>query len=141
MNLRLLLAAGFVFAADQWVKALVIKHLREGQAAPIGSHLKIRYVAHPSGRHKFLQSRFALALLWLITLAGIVFFLRQGYFFQSRAAQLALGAALGGAGSNLYDRLRLGVVIDFLDVGWWPVFNLGDVAITVGVAVALWFIR
>jgi len=54
---------------------------------------------------------------------------------------VGLGAALGGAASNLYDRLRRGAVIDFLDVGWWPVFNLADVAITLGTITALWFLR
>ena len=48
-------------------------------------------------------------------------------------ARWALALILGGASGNLIDRVRLGYVIDFLDLHWWPVFNIGDSAITVGV--------
>ena len=48
-------------------------------------------------------------------------------------ARWPLALILGGALGNLTDRLRLGYVIDFLDLHWWPVFNIGDSAITVGV--------
>jgi signal peptidase II len=47
--------------------------------------------------------------------------------------QTASGLILGGAVGNIVDRLRLGYVIDFIQVGWWPVFNLADSAISVGV--------
>jgi signal peptidase II len=40
---------------------------------------------------------------------------------------------LGGAISNLVDRFRVGYVIDFIDFRFWPVFNLGDTAITCGI--------
>jgi signal peptidase II len=49
---------------------------------------------------------------------------------------LALGAAMGGATANTLDRLRRGAVVDFLDLGCWPVFNLADVAITFGAGFA-----
>jgi signal peptidase II len=42
---------------------------------------------------------------------------------------------LGGAISNLVDRLRVGYVIDFIDFRFWPVFNLGDTAITCGIII------
>ena len=60
---------------------------------------------------------------------------------QHPAAQAGLGAALGGAAGNVYDRLRRGVVIDFVDLGWWPAFNLADAAITLGALTALWLLR
>jgi hypothetical protein len=53
-----------------------------------------------------------------------------GQIFSNRWRNGA-GAALAGSGSNLYDRLR-GAVIDFVDAGWWPIFNLADLAITWG---------
>jgi len=40
--------------------------------------------------------------------------------------------ALGGAAGNLIDRLRLGYVIDFIDLHFWPVFNVADIGITCG---------
>ena len=50
---------------------------------------------------------------------------------------LGLGLILGGAAGNLIDRLRFGYVIDFLDFRVWPVFNVADSAITVGVAILI----
>jgi len=67
--------------------------------------------------------------------AGIVYYWRR---LSRRSARLnlltVLGLALplGGAVGNLLDRIRLGQVTDFIDFGWWPVFNLADTAITVG---------
>jgi signal peptidase II len=52
---------------------------------------------------------------------------------RSLWVQLAIGLILGGALGNIVDRLRLGYVVDFISVGWWPVFNLADSAISVGV--------
>lgn len=43
------------------------------------------------------------------------------------------GLIIGGGASNLIDRIRLGYVVDFIDLKFWPVFNLADVFITVGV--------
>jgi signal peptidase II len=63
---------------------------------------------------------------------------------QSRRQQecLALGLILGGAAGNLMDRIRLGYVVDFIHLHWhdlsWPIFNLADVAIDLGVALLLW---
>ena len=45
----------------------------------------------------------------------------------------AIGAALGGAAGNIADRLRLGAIVDFIAIGRWPLFNLADVAIVMGV--------
>jgi signal peptidase II len=44
----------------------------------------------------------------------------------------AMAAVMGGAVGNLIDRMRVGYVIDFLDLHFWPVFNIADIAITVG---------
>jgi len=53
---------------------------------------------------------------------------------------MGLAAALAGSGSNLYDRVRRGAVVDFLDLGWWPTSNLADIALVAGVVVALCFV-
>jgi signal peptidase II len=51
--------------------------------------------------------------------------------------RLGLGLLLGGAVGNLIDRVRFGAVVDFIDVPWWPTFNLADAAIVAGVALIL----
>jgi signal peptidase II len=53
---------------------------------------------------------------------------------HSMWVQTGMGLILGGALGNIIDRLRVGYVIDFIKVGWWPVFNIADSAITIGVS-------
>jgi signal peptidase II len=65
----------------------------------------------------------------------VAFFARSGA--RHPVLPVALGLVLGGSVSNLADRIRLGHVTDFLDVRWWPAFNLADTFIVVGVLVLL----
>jgi signal peptidase II len=140
MPLRLLLTAGFFLILDQFTKWLVASQLAEGQSAFVASWIRIRHMANPRGG-RLLPNPWALLLVWAALFCGIALIVRQGHFFQQSVAQLALGMALGGACGNIYDQFRHGAVTDFIDLGWWPVFNLGDVAITLGVITALWFLR
>lgn len=54
--------------------------------------------------------------------------------------QISMGLILGGGLGNVIDRIRLGFVVDFIRVGWWPVFNIADSAITVGVSMLAIFL-
>lgn len=76
----------------------------------------------------------------LLAVAGILWYLRQ-LPGEQRTQQVGLSLVLGGAIGNLIDRVRLGEVIDFLDVHWyryhWPAFNVADIAICVGVGLLL----
>ncbi len=76
----------------------------------------------------------------LVALAVVLFILVYNYTLPGGQwlLRLGLGLQLGGALGNLLDRLRLGHVTDFLDFGPWPVFNLADTAIVVGVVVLAW---
>jgi signal peptidase II len=132
------LVAGSFFILEQFTKMLVGRCLAEGQSVSVASWIRIRRVTNPRG--VLLHNPRVLRLVLVALLCGFCLIAWQGFFFQRRAAQLALGLALGGAGSNLYDQLRRGAVMDFLDLGWWPVFNLADLAITIGVTISLWFL-
>ncbi len=62
----------------------------------------------------------------------VVYFARSGA--RHPVIPAALGLLIGGSLSNLVDRIRLGYVTDFIDLGWWPAFNLADSFIVIGVA-------
>jgi signal peptidase II len=84
---------------------------------------------------------FASATSLVILLTGVAV-LWMLYFFSRSGARhpvlpVALGLVIGGSISNLIDRVRLGHVTDFLDLKYWPAFNLADSFITVGVAILL----
>jgi signal peptidase II len=100
--------------------------------------MRIRHARNTRDLYGNGRVRAALVLLWIAALASGVVLHRSGYRLQSPAAMLGLGAALGGAAGNLSDILRRRCIVDFIDLGWWPVFNLADVAIVCGLVLALW---
>lgn len=86
------------------------------------------------------------ASLWLVVgiAVGICAWLFLWLFRTQRSAEaFGLGLAIGGALSNVVDRLRLGSVRDFIDVYWqtwhWPAFNLADMAIVTGLGIVIFF--
>ena len=83
--------------------------------------------------------RVALVLTWLMALASAALLYEGGHAFQTSFAATALGLAFGGAAGNLAGILRHASILDFIDLGWWPVFNLADVAIVGGVILAFYF--
>ena len=80
--------------------------------------------------------------LLIASLVGIAVLL---IFFRKQAGQgfmvrTSLGLQLGGAAGNLVDRITMGKVTDFIDVGAWPVFNLADASIVTGIVILAWLL-
>jgi signal peptidase II len=125
---------GVVVAADQAAKALVSAHLVPGQTVAVLGPLELT-LAHNRGVAFGLASGGG-AILVLFTVVALAV---AGAVFARRAAQggmwVAFGLVAGGALGNVADRLRTGVVTDYIHVLSWPPFNLADVAITVGIAI------
>jgi signal peptidase II len=135
--------AGAVLVLDQVTKALVLTHLPLGGSIPVIPGLfDLTHVHNPGGAFGFLSGlsaevRSLLFVAVSLLAAGLILY----FYWQTPVRQrfLALGLCLlfGGALGNLVDRIRFGVVVDFLDlyVGdlHWPAFNVADSAITVGV--------
>ncbi|MFZ1042854.1 MAG: signal peptidase II [Anaerolineales bacterium] len=99
--------------------------------------LQIRLISKLGNKQSRFSHSIVLLLLFAIITLSLVLLIQFGLAFQNLYAQIALGGALGGAASNLLDRFWRGAIVDFIDVGFWPVFNLADVAICVGALVAL----
>ncbi len=121
---------------DQWTKKLV----QTGTALEClswGNVLRIRRVAHTSAAYQRGGFRIAFVLSWLAALVSAILLHRTGVWFQGQAALCGLAVALAGAAGNLLDILRRHYIVDFIDLGWWPVFNLADAGIIIGLALAL----
>ena len=127
-----------VWLADRATKGLVRRSLAEGQIGWRRGPLEIRRVTARARTPMSLRQRRGLLVLWLATIAGIGVQLAYGTHLDGAVAQAALGAASGGAASNLGDRIRSAAVLDFVKVGGWPVFNVADVGITCGAMIALY---
>jgi signal peptidase II len=131
----LLLAAIVIVALDQSTKSLALAKLREGRVVGIG-FVAIRTVLNRRMGWIIWNSEAAPVLLLLVEFVLLAAVVQFGGFFTDAVAPTALGAALGGASSNLIDRLWRGGVVDFIDLKVWPVFNLADVAIVLGVLIS-----
>lgn len=135
--LGLLAVAAAALIADQLTKQIVASQLELGDSVHVAGPLSIRHV-HNSGIAFGLFSSWASAVT-LLTAGAVAWMLV--YFAKSGARHpvlpVALGLLIGGSLANLADRIRLGHVTDFLDLRFWPAFNLADMFIVVGVAVLL----
>lgn len=135
--IMLFLAAGLAFVLDQASKKLALARVKGEARASAVSGPRIRLVRNAAIGLRLIRSRTALVLLWAVAVVGTILLILRAPSFQSYAAQLGLGAAIGGATGNLLDILRRGAVVDFIDLRIWPVFNVADALIFVGVFVAL----
>lgn len=123
------------FAADQISKALVETNLRNGNTIELlGGLVRLDYTRNTGAAFSLLQTGgWLFAIVAVAVSAGILLYLRRAGD-TSLGVVIALGLILGGALGNLADRIRLGYVVDFIDLRWWPVFNVADSAIVFGVA-------
>lgn len=138
-------AAVVVFALDQATKlAMLWAGPPSGPVPVIDGLVALLYRENRGGAWGLLSGTsesFAMPFFVVTSVLAIafLFYLRHRMPVQRPRVDVAFAAVLGGAVGNLVDRVRLGRVIDFLDVDLgfmhWPTFNVADMGITVGVLV------
>ncbi len=128
------MVSGFVVAADQLTKFLIVRSFSPGESLPLlGSILSLTYVQNTGAAFGLFKGQQGLFIVLAVAVMGwAAWHLWRGVPVQP-LVRWGLSLVLGGAMGNLIDRIRLGHVVDFLDLHWWPVFNVGDSAITIGV--------
>jgi signal peptidase II len=134
---QLFVATAVVLFVDQWTKTMVQGDVVQRRTS-LEPRLRIRRVTVRRDVYSRRYGRVGLVLLWCVAMASAIVLYRSGIGFQNDVALWGLGAAIGGAAGNLLDIMRRRAVVDFIDLGWWPVFNLADVGIIAGLAMAFW---
>ncbi|HLE78412.1 MAG TPA: signal peptidase II [bacterium] len=130
--------ASAIVLADQAVKALVGRLLPLGDSVPLIpgivalTHVRNTGIAFGMAGGVPVAVPGAIALTFLFLL-----FYNRPRWTRPPLARAALALLAGGAVGNLVDRVRVGAVIDYLDVFVWPVFNLADLAVTTGSALLI----
>jgi len=139
-NVVFFLTALLVVVADQLSKMWIRSNLVVGQSLPETGFFRLTHIHNIGAAFGLFQGHsFALTI---VALVGIVVLLvyalliyRRFPILDNLLGKSALGLVLGGTVGNLIDRLHLGYVTDFIDVGFWPAFNIADSAIVVGVII------
>ena len=133
----LLATAAAVVAIDQISKDLALRVLADGPVDVVEGAVRLRLTFNSGGAFGLLQGFPGLFLV--ATLFVAVLILVWARRLERPAWGVALGAILGGGLGNVADRLfrATGGVVDFIDLHVWPVFNLADSAIVLGVGAVL----
>jgi signal peptidase II len=149
------LLALVVISLDQYTKLLALQHLSFADPVPVVTYLNWTLLFNKGAAFSFLGDADGWQQ-WLfggLAVAVSVFIIVTIWRLpaQARLLSLALSLVLGGALGNVYDRITLGYVVDFIDVyldscghlvRWfpachWPAFNVADSAITIGAVLLL----
>ena len=135
----LFIAALLTLLVDQASKALVSSWLPEGQSLPVVPHFfHLTYIRNPGAAFGLFAHQTTFFILATLAVIVLVLVLAGRIPDRRRLLKSGMGLILGGALGNLIDRLRTGLVVDFLDFKFWPVFNLADCAIVIGACLLIW---
>ena len=140
---RWYILSAFVVLADQLTKNIVTENFLYGENLNVFSGVNLILIHNAGAAFSFLSDAggwqrwlfLLISLIVSIILAAWLYRLKKTQFFMSLSLSLILGGAIG----NLIDRIFLGYIIDFIDIFYksyhWPVFNIADASITLGVAI------
>lgn len=133
---RLWVMVALIVALDQLTKHWALNRLSQSRTIDIVGSLRFN-LAFNKGMAFSQATGFGpvIGALGFVVVIGIVLWLRR---LAGGVSSFAAGLIVGGAVGNLIDRLfrgdafLRGAVVDFIDLQWWPVFNIADSAISIG---------
>lgn len=145
--ISLFVVAGIIFAADQIIKTWVVNNIEKcvrypcDMIVPIEGFERIFRLVHLTNSGAafglFQNSGIVFVVVAFVVTGAIIYFYPM---VTNQLVRFSLGLQLGGALGNLWDRIfNNGEVVDYADLGFWPIFNVSDVSIVTGVTIlAIW---
>ena len=130
--------AVLVFFLDQFSKYLVREFLYLHESLPAYGFFRITHTFNTGSIFGIFQGQNTLFILVSFVGIAVLMLLYHSQRFPVGLLRLSLGLQLGGAFGNLLDRVRLGHVTDWVDIGPWPVFNVADACIVTGLVLLAW---
>ena len=138
-----LVSAAAVVAVDQLTKWWVLEALDGGRVIDLVWTLRLRLVFNTGAAFSSFQGLGPLLGVAAVVVAAALLLNRR--LVSGRWSAIAAGCIAGGALGNLTDRLfrsddgfLTGAVVDFIDVQWWPVWNVADMGVVLGGAALVW---
>lgn len=136
----LLGTAAVIFVLDHLTKWVVTQHIALGDQVPASGPVTLHHVENRGAAFGlFPQMQFVFFAVAVVVAAYILVAGRR--FGPGLFPQVLLGLVLGGAIANAVDRFVQGYVVDFIDLQRWPVFNVADMAIVVGILLGVLTLR
>lgn len=128
-----------VVILDQFSKYIVVENMVLGESIPIIEEVfHLTYILNPGAAFGMFAHNRLFFIAIAIVVIGIIIWARREILASPWEVKAGCGLFLGGAIGNLIDRARQGLVIDFFDFRIWPVFNIADIAICIGVGLIIW---
>ena len=120
---------------DQFVKYLVRSNMVQGQSIPILQNIfHLTYIENPGAAFGILANHRLLFLLLTAVITGIMFYLYLQLNNEKSPTAFSLALVISGALGNFIDRFFRGTVTDMFDFQIWPIFNIADICICLGLA-------
>lgn len=128
-----------VVILDQFSKYIVVENMALGESIPIIEEVfHLTYILNPGAAFGMFAHNRLFFIAIAVVVIGIIIWARREILASPWEVKGGCGLFLGGAIGNLIDRARQGLVIDFFDFRIWPVFNIADIAICIGVGLIIW---
>lgn len=128
-----------VVVLDQFSKYIVVENMALGESIPIIEEVfHLTYILNPGAAFGMFAHNRLFFIAIAVIVIGIIIWARKEILASPWEVKAGCGLFLGGAIGNLIDRARQGLVIDFFDFRIWPVFNIADIAICIGVGLIIW---
>lgn len=121
---------------DQIAKAVALAHLQSGPIPLLGGVIRLTLTRNAGSAFGLPAPAWVTTAVSAIVCVAILAWAARGAVGPAVRA-VALALVLGGAAGNLLDRVRAGAVVDFIDVRIWPVFNVADIALTIGIGLLM----
>ena len=136
----ILVVIGFIYLSDQLTKLFVEQNLCPFRTIPSSGPIQLVCTYNTGSAFGLFQQHTNILILASMVGLGVLFYIYWAHYIEKSLFRISLGLQLGGAFGNLLDRVMYGRVTDFIKIGPWPVFNVADSAVVVGIIILVWLL-
>ena len=134
-----IISIGFIIVfSDQLTKFLIKQNLQLNQSIPVIKNiLHLTYITNTGSAFGLFKGFNWFFILFSLVVIIVIFYFINQIKNNEKMMRISVSLVLGGTIGNLIDRIAYGAVIDFIDFRIWPVFNIADSAVTIGIIILI----
>ena len=123
-----------IITIDRLTKNYIISHIKLGESIKLLNILNLTYAQNKGAAFGILQGKLFFFITVSIFVIGLIIIFYEA-LVKSKISLVSISLILGGTIGNILDRIFYGFVIDFIDFKIWPIFNIADSALTIGIII------